>query len=102
MIVNITWDSIPFLLLASNVLFGFGVAMPVMLRSSDSDNTCDAETDNVHCTVKSGDANCTIQNDDVHCTIQNDFGSFHKSLLTLFYALLGDFDKEARSFLCFD
>ena len=82
MIANIVQDSIPYLFLLTTILFGFGVALPVMLRSRSER---DQENDN----SDSGD-------EDVKSVIENDFGSFDKSLMTLFYAMLGAFDKEVR------
>ena len=67
MIGYIIWDCLPFLFLTFVVMAGFGVALPVMLRGPQVSTKKDVE---------------------------DDFGGFDKSLFTLFFALLGDFDKE--------
>ena len=83
MIAHIVWDSIPFLFLSSNILFGFGVALPVMLRAQSNANQ---EVD------KDGGDDSDIKSD-----IKNDFGRLDRSVVTLFCAMLGNFDKEARA-----
>ena len=70
MIDNIVKDCIAFLALAFVVLFGFALALHVLLRNV----SCD-ESESESCDA---------------------YGSFRDSLLSLFYALLGTFEPEVR------
>lgn len=71
MIDNIAKDCVAFLALAFIILVGFAIALHVLFKSvaNESDDCAD---------------------------VSDAFGTFPSSLLSLFYALLGAFEPEAR------
>ena len=69
MIENIVKDAIPFLGLALVILTGFALALHVLFRGVTEDEDMDKALDEA-------------------------FGSFPKSMLSCFYALLGTFEPE--------
>ena len=72
MIDDVLNDCLAFLVLGLDVLFGFSVALYITFRhsSNGSEDTRDA--------------------------VEEAYGSFQRSLLTLFYALLGDFEQNVK------
>ena len=83
MIDNIVRDCVAFLLLAFVVLFGFALALHVLLRGLSGD---DAENQS-----QGSDGN-----DDLAAALDA-FGSFQSSLATMFYALLGQIEPEVKN-----
>ena len=77
MVLNVIVDCFAFLVLSSAVVFGFGLALHILHRHA----TEEAEPDHNDDDEKQGD-------------FTGDYGSLHKSLLTLFYALFGSFDAD--------
>lgn len=71
MIDNIIQDCVSFLGLAFVILFGFGLALHILFRHA-------------------------LAGDEVVDGLSDAYGTLQSSLATLFYALLGTFEPEAR------
>ena len=90
MVGDVIRDCFAFLLLGLSVLVGFAVAFHVLFRHIVA-GTEDSPSLPSNTTT---DGNCT--NSDLD-DIQGSFGTFNRSLLTLFSALLGEFDLDVSA-----
>lgn len=93
MIDNILQDCIHFLGLAFVVLFGFGLALHVLSRGIqpldlDGGDGFDNDDALVNQLLP------VIIEDEIEAEVADAFGTFPRSLLTLFFALLGNFNPE--------
>ena len=97
MIDNIAKDCVYFLGLASIILFGFSLALHVLFRGVLDLQILDEAVEDPEQLVTV--STLTEANWDAVVTgdVERDFGSFQDSLVTLFYALLGNFEPEAMT-----
>ena len=86
MINDVANDCIVFFALGSVILFGFSLSLHVLFRHV---NPATMETES-----PTGDSQSDGEFDAVADRVHDAFGTLPKSILTLFFAMLGDFDQE--------
>ena len=84
MVCNIAQDCLVFLVLSCFVLMSFSLSLLMLFRSHLPDEN---------------DKRPLSHNED-KVQVRDAFGTLDRSLLTLFYALLGDFDQEVMHLNC--
>ena len=89
MVDNIARDSQHFLYLAFVILCGFAFSLRILFRHTVPENNSELDSSNVPNAVNNAQ-NSPVCGSEVDA--QEAFGSPWRSLATLFYALLGDFD----------
>ena len=77
MVRNVIVDCFAFLVLSFAVVFGFGLALHILHRHAPADDVPGINDDSER-----------------HEDVLRDYDSLPNSLLTLFYALFGDFEAE--------